>query len=752
MKKVLFSIITILLLSFSITPIFGAPAVTKDDTGVSSFQATSTEETNLYGMTHSFIKGIASTSGANYNQQVNMFEMKTDGVNSKLVTWSRQANNKNLTRATLAQIARDYEANHPGWIVVGGINADQFYTKKGTDRGADGSYPYYQQTYYPYIMDGERRFPITPYGITTNFVGFKNDGSADSFVYASPLAGYTLRILDEAGNVLGKYNVENVNQSPSENQTSVWASYLGLTSGVAVEQTPTSSSNNIYIVENAEIAYTNISPEYGLSGEDKTSFFGKGTISSVSSSATIGSGQFAIETKNAELAAALSEGKRIIVQYDYADEAMNNVEAASGYHSVQRINGKDATTNASYNTRQYNRSIFGRKADGTYVLFTVDFKNGDKTYGGQNFTQTNAMLKAYGVVEAYQDDGGGSVTAIRRTKTGNFEVTNFTSDGSARSVLTGLFFVVRDPNINVDYLSVTRSSVEITQSNTEYNLVKDLKVLYNGNEFTPENGIVKVTGLTENTLHHLEVQYSIAPASDPTNYVKTSTTVEVQTLAFEYPQSNISVSGKTNSSIEISYNPTSPETDVIKNIKVHVGDFVYDMGDKYIYTIGDLIEDTEYNIYFEYDVYDAETGNLYHKEEEPFVVKTLAFEIPTISRFEIFNVSENNFTFKYGYKDDYEVVSSLYITIDEFEFSLEKEKKNGSKVIDCSFLTPGKHNFNLVVEYKDEEGNSYKVVSETVEYEIPEPVKKGCKKKNLAEVFTLVNVIALSVFILRKKK
>ena len=75
MKKVLFSIITILLLGLSINPVLGASKVTKDDTGASSWQANSTTETNLYGMTHSFIEGTASTSGANYNQQVNMFEM-----------------------------------------------------------------------------------------------------------------------------------------------------------------------------------------------------------------------------------------------------------------------------------------------------------------------------------------------------------------------------------------------------------------------------------------------------------------------------------------------------------------------------------------------------------------------------------------------------------------------------------------------------------------------------------------------------
>ena len=305
---------------------------------------------------------------------------------------------------------------------------------------------------------------------------------------------------------------------------------------------------------------------------------------------------------------ALQKGTKIIVQYDYVDETLNNVEAASGYHSIQRMNGVDMVNNDAYNTRQYNRSIFGRKADGTYALVTVDFHNGKTEFGGQNFTQTNAMLKAYGITEAYQDDGGGSVTAILRDENGEFQVTNHCSDGSQRSILTGLFFVVRDPSIKINNAATTRSSAEIIVEENEYNNVKDIYAEYNGKTYNVNNGKITVTDLEENTEHIIKVNYSIA-SKNSEEYVESYTTIKVKTLPFIYPSSGLSVSSKTNKTIEIKKQQHN-QAENIRNVVVHVGDESYNMGSEYIYTIEDLIEDCEYNVYFEYDIYDPETGKI----------------------------------------------------------------------------------------------------------------------------------------------
>lgn len=743
-KIAIFLLVFAFMLSITnLTIVNAASTKVYDDSKVSYWEEGSDEQTELYGMTHHFLKGTASTGGVLYNQQVNMFEMKTDGVSSKLVTWGVQSNNSSLRRATLIQIAKNYEQNHPGWIVVGGINADQFYTKHGVKRGEDGSYPYYNQTYYPFIMDGERRYPITPYGITNKFVGFTND-SNNSIVQPSGLKGYSLSILDEQGNVVSKYDVNAINNDAGG--TSVWSSYVDKQFEMEKTVSVNSSENNIYVVTESDISYVNINPIYGLGGENDISFFGKGKIENVTNSVTVNKGQFAIKTTNSELQNALQKGTKVIVQYDYLDETLNNVEAASGYHSVQRMNGVDVVNNDAYNTRQYNRSIFGRKADGTYALITVDFNNDKSKFGGQNFTQTNAMLKAYGITEAYQDDGGGSVTAILRDEYGDLKVTNYCSDGAPRTILTGLFFVVRDPGIRVNHAATTRNSAEIIVEENEYNNIKDVYVDYNGKKYNIDNGKIKVTDLEENFEHKIKVCYSIADKNSE-EYIETYTRVKVKTLPFIYPSSGLKVSSKTNNSFEITKSQHS-QSENIRNVVVHVGDGTYNMGSEYIYNITDLIEDCEYTVYFEYDIYDPETGKLYHNIEDSFTIKTLAFEVPYISNFELYKNDETTAIFKYTYKDNDSVVKSAYITVDDISYVLDK--KVGSKEVNGIDLTEKGYIVKLVLEYEDENGNICKVESEIIE--LPKIEKaKGCKKKGIENIIFLSTLISFALF-LRKRR
>ena len=144
------------------------------------------------------------------NQKVNVFEMKTDGINSKLVSWAMQTGKGSYARNGLSIIAEDYEEKHPGWIVVAGINGDQYYTKYGSGLGADGSFYYPNQPYYPMIIDGERRFPVTPTGNSaSNYVGIANNNSNDSFVPASQLSNVKIEVLNESDEVAVKHFLNN---------------------------------------------------------------------------------------------------------------------------------------------------------------------------------------------------------------------------------------------------------------------------------------------------------------------------------------------------------------------------------------------------------------------------------------------------------------------------------------------------------------------------------------------------------------
>lgn len=479
---------------------------TYDDTGQYYFTTTENVEDNMYGVTWNKVSGKTSTG----DQSVNLFSMKTDGVSSKLVVWSTQYQNFRNNRTTLSKLAENYEKNHPGWKVVAGINADQYIMSFGTETIAKGQDFYEWQPYYPIIMDGERRFPYTMTGTSSNAIAFTNDGSANGFIDVNNVQGLYLEILDADGNILSKHPVEGVNQTPSSNATTVWFSYVN--SNKEYEALSVSSSNDLYIVSKAELAYMNNSRTYTYKGHWAVdSVFGRGTIDQVAKSFTLDKGQFIIDSNDSALTSLLGTDVRVRVQFSYANDALNNVEAASGYHTIQRLNGIDMGVSGSYNTSTYSRSVFGIKADGTYVLMTADMTT-NKKMPGLNGWEINAFLKQNDVVTAYQDDGGGSVTAIWRNKDGGFDLVNTPRDGGERSNLSGLFFVVKDSGVKVDTIEATSNSLTLNVNTDGADMTKIQKLYCTIDGVTKEVIDNKVTfdGLDKMTDYTYSFSYDTA--------------------------------------------------------------------------------------------------------------------------------------------------------------------------------------------------------------------------------------------------
>ncbi len=502
-KKILFFILLVGLLSLCIPTVNAADVTTYDDTGKYYFTTTENVESNLYGVTWNKVTG--KTSGG--DQHVNLFSMKTDGVSSKLVVWSTQYQNWRNSRTTLSKLAANYEKNHPGWKVVAGINADQYIMSFGTDTIGKGQDYYQWQPYYPIIMEGERRFPYTMTATSSNAVAFTNDGSKNGFIDVNNVQGLYLEILDEKGNILSKYPVESVNNTPSASGTTVWFSYVNQND--KYEEVKVESTNDLYIVSNAELAYMSNSRTYTYKGAWAIdSVFGRGTIDQVASSFILNKGQFVVDTNNAELKSKLNTNVRIRVQYHYANDALNNVEYASGYHSIQRLNGVDMTVSGDYNTKNYSRSVFGIKADGTYVLMTADMKRTNLNVGLNGY-EINAFLKQNDVVTAYQDDGGGSVTAIWRNKDGGFDLVNAPSDGGERSNLSGLFFVVKDSGASVNSINATANTLTLNLDTTNADMNKITKFYCTLNGVTKEvvDNTVTFDGLDKMTEYSYSFSY-----------------------------------------------------------------------------------------------------------------------------------------------------------------------------------------------------------------------------------------------------
>ena len=466
-----------------------------NDAGTTNYVISKTELAQNTSYTRfKYDSGNTITSGKSTGQHVFVFTQKQTS-NSKVVTWAVKEDSGQLRRSTVAGICSDYEKNHPDWKVVGAINADQYITGFGTDIGGKGQDYYYPQPYYPMIADGEGWFIITgmPSSGGSNFVSILQDGSSDPLVNGSSnirlgnvkVEGLFLYIIDDEGNRLEKFNVSSINETPLAGESSIWVSYKN-----SDKKYPTKDiTGNLFVVKNAERAYASNSIDYQYKGDNAmNAFFGKGYITSVTNNAQIGYGDFAIETNDEVLLAKLKQGVRVLVQYEFEGD-YSNVESAIGYHTIHRMDDKDLTTSASYNTSKYPRALIGRTASGEIVLMAIDGKQDQIGASGANFNETNAILKEYGVVEAYQMDGGGSVTAVL-FKDGNFITVNSPCDGAPRSVFSALLVVERrKPDIDLsivnyddkktefsfdfDFHGTTCEKIEIVIGSNTYELVKD---------------------------------------------------------------------------------------------------------------------------------------------------------------------------------------------------------------------------------------------------------------------------------------
>ena len=144
--------------------------------------------------------------------------------------------------------------------------------------------------------------------------------------------------------------------------------------------------------------------------------------------------------------AILNDGKTAVIDYaknlgNYVDAEGNSTiwQAAGGSQWLVR-DGKDVTASAtgSYNTDRHSRTCVGVTAEGKVVMMVLDGGQEPFSCGGSMHELAQIMLEQ-GCVAAINLDGGGSTTyAARQAGTDSVKVINRPSDGSERSISSGL--------------------------------------------------------------------------------------------------------------------------------------------------------------------------------------------------------------------------------------------------------------------------------------------------------------------------
>lgn len=488
-----------------------ALTTTKDDAG--SYNYTTSSETEI-GLSNSvkYIKneGYTTRSSTKYSQVTHIFsaDMTNTQEDVKVVTWGiKNSTNTGFDRNTLLEIAKDYEENNPGWMILCGINSDQFYTKYGNSLGTNGSAHMFPQPYYPMISGGENWFSINPYASCNNVVGFKNDNSLNQMVYGTrSIAGFKVHILDDNKNIIKTFDINDLNifSELGANQTTV----IAPTKDTTVNQWKTvtkSSSNGFYIIENSDLSYVSNSIEYitTTNGTNVNAFFGKGKISKIDDNVSLTGNQFAIETTNEELKNALNVGTYVRCEYEF-DNGFDGIEEASGFHTVQRLNGKDQNVANSYNSRAYPRSVMGFDTTSGKVYFiTCDGSNSAPTKG-LYAQEVNALCKQYNITDAFQQDGGGSVTSVYRDESGDLKYAQDPIEAAYRSIAYGVFMVIKTQNIKVDVEEASSDelvfNVDSSLEETKYDkMYLEININDESKLFEVIDGKVIVTNLESNT-------------------------------------------------------------------------------------------------------------------------------------------------------------------------------------------------------------------------------------------------------------
>ncbi len=686
MKKRSICILTIILISlfalFNVQNIYAYDSI--DSTNTAIWTKSSEEIKEQYGVTYSHMIGSAKINGVTNNERnVNFFSMIPDGDSSKLVTWAIQSGNSGFVTNTLSTIAKNYEKNHPGWIVVAGVNADQWYYETSEANPKGGYFYFKNQTYYPFSMDSQNLFTINPLGVTVNGAAITNDPN-ELLVDVGTSNSIELQVYDENDNLVGTFSVSGYNQTVGENETVVYSGYKSSTLGAYVAKTVT-SERDIYIVDNAKLAYMNNTSEYPSKDiyGPVDSFYGRGVITSIGNNITLESGDFAIETSNLELQALLDVGVKVIVEQQFSN--ITEVESVSGYHTVQVKDGVYKSSNATYNTTGRARSFFGTTKDGKYFLMTT--RNVSDVTGGTVHTENNAILSYYNADTCYQHDGGGSACAIYRNELGGFDVVSESTDSgkTERSVLTGLFFVVRDPGCNAQFKNSTSYSVLIEKNDigTEY---QNMSVIINNKTYEFNDDTLTINGLIEDTVYEAKVKY-IYKGLNYEGYLYVKTDKYIPDLNFNVSSDSITIS-KQNAS------------DILKiiNANFELNGEYYSLNDEESLTIDSLFKNSTYEIVYSCTVLNTITGETQESNTYTKTFTTLKYDIPKIVKFEEYIKTDSAFKISYIIEDPDSTITNMYIKCNDLTYILTQ--KSGIYTYTSDTLEYKDHSFILVVEYK----------------------------------------------------
>ena len=407
----------------------------------------------------------------------NSFILKvTKESNVKIVAWS-VIKNGHWTLSTILEIAKDYEAHHPGYKVIAGVNGDFF------DINADNDYPY--TVLGTMVADNE----VLKVNGGWAVVSFKNDGSDIPWVKVNDVeyqALPTLEIYDDNNNLLKSFLINKVNEEPTNDEISL---FYGLYEKAGKNHScQFIDVNNAFIIKDNDartVAYTN------------SSFYGSAKVTSFGND-TLKDNNFAIKTSNSELLNYLKVGSTIKVEHKL-EGALSGANNASGAVSTFLKNSiHQELDNYDYMQYRYPRTLCGYTNDGDVIFAVTDGRQAPKGYYGLNGVESAAQMLHYGCVEACSFDGGGSTTMVI-LQDGELKCVNSPSDGGLRRDGNAVLIVARVPSLEIDYTSKPNEITLMVDELEKIDGYDEYYVKLNGQMIAVVDGKAKFENLDSNS-------------------------------------------------------------------------------------------------------------------------------------------------------------------------------------------------------------------------------------------------------------
>ena len=230
--------------------------------------------------------------------------------------------------------------------------------------------------------------------------------------------------------------------------------------------------------------------------------------------------------------------------------------------------------------------------------------------------------------------------------------------------------------------------------------LKQNKTIINGKTYEMESDEVIATGLLENTVYDVNVEYKLNGELCKSSY-KASTNMYDPGVDINPTSKGFNIGLR-----------QSDENLITSKVTIRVEDQEYVIenseGKLTSYEITGLFKDDSYRISYTYEVTIKETGEKYTRSVEEKTYRTLSYDIPEIKEFSIKKRTGNKATVNYTIEDVDGLITKMYLVYNGEKVELEID----SNKYQIEELDMNKVNtFKLVVEYETPDGKTKEIES-----------------------------------------